>query len=84
MTIGVKQGSRLGKCVNDEIEEYFTRINGHKIVGLYDLVISEVEAALFGSVMKYANYNQSNAAVMLGINRGTLRKKLKQYGLDKN
>ena len=48
---------------------------------LYQLVIGEVEKPLFKAVLRYTNGNQSEAAEILGINRGTLRKKLKQYGL---
>ena len=45
------------------------------------MVLKETEAPLFKSVMKYTENNQSSAAMILGINRGTLRKKLKQYKL---
>ena len=31
--------------------------------------------------MQYTRGNQTRAATMLGINRGTLRKKLKKYGM---
>ncbi len=48
---------------------------------LYDLVLREVEEPLFQAVLDYAEGNQSRAAVILGINRGTLRKKLKQFGM---
>jgi len=41
----------------------------------------EVERPLFETVMDYADGNQSEAADILGINRGTLRKKLKSYKL---
>jgi len=41
----------------------------------------EVERPLFETVMDYADGNQSEAAEILGINRGTLRKKLKTYKL---
>jgi Fis family transcriptional regulator len=44
-------------------------------------VLREVEEPLFRAVMSYADGNQSRAAEILGINRGTLRKKLKEYGL---
>jgi Fis family transcriptional regulator len=44
-------------------------------------VLSEVEEPLFKSVMDYAEGNQSQAAQLLGINRATLRKKLKFYSL---
>jgi Fis family transcriptional regulator len=48
---------------------------------LYDLVIGEVERPLFQAVMDYTQGNQSQAAGILGINRGTLRKKLRTYSI---
>jgi len=42
----------------------------------------EVEEPLFRAVLGYAAGNQSRAADILGINRGTLRKKLKNYGIS--
>jgi len=45
------------------------------------LVLGEVEPPLFETVMDYAQGNQSRAAEILGINRATLRKKLKHYYL---
>jgi Fis family transcriptional regulator len=63
------------------LSEYFTSLNGDRPVQLYDLVLREVEEPLFRVVLDYAEGNQSRAAGILGINRGTLRKKLKQFGL---
>jgi Fis family transcriptional regulator len=60
---------------------YFTSLNGHKPGQLYDLVLREVEEPLFRAALDYADGNQSRAAEVLGINRGTLRKKLRSYGL---
>jgi Fis family transcriptional regulator len=60
---------------------YFDSLNGHRPGRLYDLVMREVELPLFQAVMDYAEGNQSRAATILGINRGTLRKKLREYGL---
>ena len=48
---------------------------------MYNLVLSEVEAPLLECVMNYVKGNQTKASEMLGLNRGTLRKKLKQYDL---
>ena len=64
------------------LSEYFTSLNGHRPAHLYDLVLREVEEPLFRVVLDYAEGNQSRAAGILGINRGTLRKKLKQFGLS--
>jgi Fis family transcriptional regulator len=64
------------------LESYFANLNGHPPAHLYDLVLREVEEPLFRAVLDYASGNQSQAAVILGINRGTLRKKLRQFGLS--
>lgn len=61
---------------------YFETLNGHKPAHLYELVMREVEEPLFKIVMDHAEGNQSRAATILGINRGTLRKKLKEFGID--
>ena len=66
----------------EALDSYFATLNGHKPGQLYDLVLREVEEPLFKAVLDYAAGNQSRAADILGINRGTLRKKLKTYGLD--
>src|SRR5262249_6062967 len=63
------------------LSDYFTSLNGHRPAHLYDLVLREVEEPLFRGVLDYAEGNQSRAAGILGISRGTLRKKLKQFGL---
>ena len=66
----------------EALDSYFANLNGHKPGQLYDLVLREVEEPLFKAVLEYAEGNQSRAADILGINRGTLRKKLKAYGLS--
>lgn len=63
------------------ISEYFATLNGHKPADVYDLVLREVEEPLLRVVMNYAQGNQSHAAAVLGINRATLRKKLRLHGL---
>lgn len=65
----------------EALDNYFTSLNGHKPARMYDLVMREVEEPLFKSVLDYSQGNQVRAADILGINRGTLRKKLKIYGL---
>ena len=65
----------------EALESYFASLNGHKPGQLYELVLHEVEQPLFKAVMDYAQGNQSRAADILGINRATLRKKLRAYGL---
>jgi Fis family transcriptional regulator len=64
------------------LNDYLASLNGHRPARLYDLVLREVEEPLFRTVLDYAEGNQSQAAVILGINRGTLRKKLREFGLS--
>ncbi len=50
---------------------------------LYDTVLSEVEKALISIVLKETNGNQLKTARLLGINRNTLRTKIKEYKIKK-
>ncbi len=71
----------LRECVRDALEHYFAQLEGHQAGNLYEMVLSEVEQPLLETVLRHAQGNQSRAAELLGINRGTLRKKLKQYDI---
>ena len=72
----------LATMTESALQEYFQKLNGTTPGDLYDLVLSEVERPLFRTVMEYTDGNQSRAAEILGINRGTLRKKLKTYSIS--
>lgn len=72
----------LRDCVRDALTQYFRHLDGHDTCDLFDLVMSEVEAPLLEAVLEYTRGNMTKAAAILGINRGTLRKKLRQYNLD--
>jgi Fis family transcriptional regulator, factor for inversion stimulation protein len=63
------------------LQDYFTNLNGHHPAQLYSMVLREVEEPLLKAALDYAEGNQVRAAGILGINRGTLRKKLRQFGL---
>jgi len=68
--------------VQATLEAYFRRLEGHVPSNLYKLVLQEVEQPLLETVMRYTQGNQTRAAEILGLNRSTLRKKLKQYGVE--
>jgi Fis family transcriptional regulator len=72
----------LRSLTEQALDDYFTSLNGHAPGHLYDLVLREVEEPLFRAVLDYSAGNQSRAADILGINRGTLRKKLRVYGIE--
>ena len=72
----------LSEHVEESMSQYFEALNGTPPSDIYRMVLEQVEDPLLRTVMKYSNGNQSRAAEILGMNRGTLRKKLKQYGID--
>ncbi len=69
----------LREHVLDAIDLYFNSIKDNGPLGLHTLVIEEVEAAMYEAAMKFTKGNQVQAAKVLGVARGTLRTKLKQY-----
>ena len=72
----------LRNFTEDAMRSYFKSLNGHKPADIYKLVLGEVEPPVLRSVMEYTEGNQTLAAEILGLNRATLRKKLKQYQLN--
>ncbi len=71
----------LSEVTDKAVKQYLKSLNGHDPANLYQLVIGEVERPLLKNAMEYASGNKSRAAKILGINRGTLRKKLRLYDL---
>ena len=71
----------LRQSVELAVGNYFAQLDGQIVTDVYDLVLQEVEAPLLEAVMRYTRDNQTLASTVLGLNRGTLRKKLKRYAL---
>lgn len=71
----------LRECVTGAVRRYLADLDDCAPDDLYDVVLREVESPLFAEVMRHYGGNQSRAAAALGINRATLRKKLRLYGL---
>jgi len=71
----------LRDYTEEALQKYFGDLNGHRPGDLYELVLGEIEEPLFKTVLDYTKGNQSVAAEILGINRATLRKKLRHYQL---
>ncbi len=77
-----KQTGTLQQSVEQAIKKYLKDLDGEMPCNLFDTVISEIEQPMLQTVLTHCNHNQSKTASYLGINRGTLRKKLKQYRID--
>lgn len=71
----------LRDCVAAAVRSYLEELDGQMSTDVYQMVLAQVEAPLLEEIMAYTRNNQTKASLMLGLNRGTLRKKLKQYDL---
>ena len=71
----------LRTSVRAAVADYLGHVDAEQLTGFYDVVLAEVEAPLLQAVMEKVKYNQSKAARLLGLNRGTLRTKLRLYNL---
>ena len=77
-----KKDNELSACVRRVMENYFRDLDGEEPRAVYDMVITCVERPLLEMVLNFAEGNQTRAAALLGMNRNTLRKKMKTYGLQ--
>ena len=76
-----EQDKTLKNYFINVFDSYFAKLENTSIDNLYEIVLDEVEQALLEETMKHTKRNQSKAAILLGLNRGTTRKKLKRYNL---
>ena len=82
MTISDVSAKLNAQSLSDAIESMIkNHLKAHDkdIVDLYKLVIEEVEEPLYKCAIEHCRYNQSRAAAILGVSRGTLRSRLKHY-----
>lgn len=70
----------IERCIRRAIDGYFRDLDGEEPSAIYEMVIGCVERPLLEVVLDKAAGNQTRAAEMLGLNRNTLRKKMKQHG----
>ena len=71
----------INQSVSEGVEEYLHLMGDETVTDLYGMVMAEVEAPLLRTVLAHTNHNQSRAAAILGISRGTLRTKMRKYRL---
>ena len=76
-----RKARSIGKFVESRLKGFMRNIKRFEEFDLYDMVIPEVEKSLILMVMKETRGNQIKAAKLLGINRNTLRSKIKKLGI---
>jgi len=73
---------KLQDNIETLLDQYFEDLQGSKSSAVYEMVITAIEKPLLLYIMNKAEGNQSKAAKILGLNRNTLRKKLKLHKID--
>ncbi|MEK6774797.1 MAG: helix-turn-helix domain-containing protein [Bdellovibrionota bacterium] len=75
------QSVSLEKLVKSKLEVLFQQQKEAQVElnGLYNVVIEQVEKPLLELALRAYNGNQVKTALMLGINRNTLKKKIDNY-----
>ena len=76
--------NHLRDAVTASVRQYLRELDGQMTTDFYDMVLSQIEEPLLEEIMAHTRSNQTKASIMLGLNRGTLRKKLKRYNLIAN
>lgn len=74
--------NEIAACMRRSLNRYFKDLDGEQPVEMYDLVMGAVEKPLLAYILDRFDGNQTRAAEVLGINRNTLRKKLREHGLS--
>jgi Fis family transcriptional regulator, factor for inversion stimulation protein len=83
MTTEIENQQSLHETLYKKVNEYLSSIDTKNISNFREMYLEQVEPPLLESVMAKTKYNQVRAAKILGMSRGTLRKKLKHYFDDK-
>lgn len=78
----MKKENEIAICVRKAVDDYFKHLDGEKPGAIYDMVIHCVEKPLLEMVLHHAQGNQTKASELLGLNRNTLRKKMKLHNLS--
>ncbi len=79
---GKATSATLRDVVAHSVRRYLHDLCDHQADDLYEVMLREIEPPLLREVMRHHDGNQSRAAATLGLNRATLRKKLRAYGID--
>jgi|TARA_B110000971_G_scaffold77371_1_gene79422 Fis family transcriptional regulator len=74
--------NNLANNIDALLDQYFKDLSGENSEDLYGMVINSIEKPMLLYVMNYAEGNQSKASKILGLNRNTLRKKLKLHNIE--
>lgn len=77
-----QQPVTLSMHIEMVVRQYLKNVGEDVPSDLYEIMLHQLEKPLLKVVLEHTRGNQSKTAEILGLNRGTLRKKLKIHNLD--
>jgi two-component system nitrogen regulation response regulator GlnG len=78
----MKEYKTITAALEANLDKFFAMHEGQlPDSGLYDRVMNEIERVLIKKTITYCNGVQIKASQVLGINRNTLRKKMKELDI---
>lgn len=77
----MNQHDHIADAIRTALAQYFDDLDGEIPYALYDMVLARVEKPLLEATLEWVEGNQTKAAALLGLNRNTLRKKMKAHQL---
>jgi len=79
---GDDQNHSLEALIRNKLQSSLSQMDVNELVNLYDMVLHQMERPLIEIVLEKTRGNQVRTAEILGINRNTLRKKIKTLDID--
>jgi two-component system nitrogen regulation response regulator GlnG len=80
----LSQDPLLEDFVEKKLKDFVKKSKAGQARNLYTLLLKEIERPLISLALKETNGNQIQAALLLGMNRNTLRKKIKELRIPLN
>ena len=85
LVVASRPSENLSDAVEGHLARYFKTLDQDEPdSGLYDRILTEVERPLILATLHHTSGNQIKAAAILGLNRNTLRKKIRELNISTN
>ena len=78
-----KKKGEIACCISRAVSAHLCALKAEDLGTVYASVIGQVERPLLQTMLDMTQGNLTRTAEMLGLNRNTLRKKMREYGVGR-